>query len=94
MRTRLWPSAGQVQAMYQSGIADEDSASAMEISAEQNWQAAEKFARKKSIGPFASDIADRDKQQKQLAAFMRAGHSYDVASKFVFAKPGEIIDPA
>jgi len=80
------------QAMYQSGIGDEDSREALDLGEQQKWQSAERFARKKSIGPFADEQADNDKSQKQLAAFMRAGHSFELASKFVFARPGETIE--
>ncbi len=80
------------QALYRAGIREGDDSEALDISDQQKWDAARSFARKKSIGPFAAEQQDREKCQKQLQAFMRAGHGYDIASRFVFAKPGEEVD--
>ena len=43
------------------------------------------MARKRRFGPFGSDPLARDKREKQLAAFMRAGHSLDNARQMVDA---------
>jgi len=80
------------QALYQAGIEEGDDRAALEHSDENKWEAAQIFARKKSIGPFGRQQQDRDKCRKQLQAFLRAGHSFDIASRFVFAKPGEDIE--
>ena len=69
-------------------ISENDGQSASEHMAESAFVAAENFARRKRIGPFASDIAPPDKQQKQLRAFLRAGHGFDLARRFVHAPPG------
>jgi len=79
------------QALYQAGIEEGDDKSALALSEERKWEAATNHARKKRIGPFASEQNDADKCQKQLQAFLRAGHDFDIASRFVFAKPGEDI---
>ena len=79
-------------ALYQAGIEEGDDRQALDLSDEKQWDAARTFARKKSIGPFAQEQADQDKCRKQLQAFLRAGHSFDIASRFVFAKPDEEID--
>lgn len=78
-------------ALYQAGISEEDGREAFRISEANSWAAAEKFARKRRIGPFAETQQEADKCRKQLQAFLRAGHDFDVASRFVFAKPGEEI---
>ncbi len=80
------------QALYQAGIAEGDDREALDLSDEKKWDAARTYARKKSIGPFAQEPADQDKCRKQLQAFLRAGHDFDMARRFVFAKPGEQID--
>ncbi|GAA0484594.1 hypothetical protein GCM10009096_29020 [Parasphingorhabdus litoris] len=80
------------QALYQAGIAEGDDRQAMELSDTKKWEAARTYARKKSIGPFAQQPCDQDKCRKQLQAFLRAGHDFDIASRFVFAKPGEEIE--
>ncbi|OYW87433.1 MAG: RecX family transcriptional regulator [Sphingobium sp. 32-64-5] len=53
------------------------------------WAAAEIFARRKRIGPYAREAADRPLRDRQLAAFLRAGHSMDMARRWVDAAPGE-----
>ncbi|MGB7406355.1 MAG: RecX family transcriptional regulator [Pacificimonas sp.] len=35
------------------------------------------FAKRKRLGPFATDAPDRDKERKQFAACLRAGHDMD-----------------
>lgn len=76
-------------ALYQAGISEEDGREAYRISEANRWAAAEKFARKRRIGPYAETQQETDKCRRQLQAFLRAGHDFDVASRFVFAKPGE-----
>ncbi len=80
------------QALYQAGIAEGDDREALDLSDAKKWDAARTYARKKSIGPFAQQQADTDKCRKQLQAFLRAGHEFDMARRFVFAKPGEEIE--
>ena len=80
------------QALYQAGIEEGDDHQALDLSDDRRWDAARTYARKKSIGPFAVEPADPDKCRKQLQAFLRAGHGFDIASRFVFAKPGEEVE--
>lgn len=72
-----------------SGIGESDAVPAKEHMAESKFTAAENFARRKRLGPFASELATPEKRQKQLQAFLRAGHGWDLARRFVDAKPGE-----
>jgi len=53
------------------------------------WEAAERLARRKRIGPFAAEQADRPAREKHLAAFLRAGHDLETARTWVDAVPGE-----
>ncbi len=78
-------------ALYQAGISEADGREAFQISESNRWVAADKFARKRRIGPYAETRQETDKCRKQLQAFLRAGHEFDVASRYVFAKPGEEI---
>lgn len=80
------------QALYQAGIEEGDDRQALDLSEAKKWDAALTYARKKSIGPFAQQQADQDKCRKQLQAFLRAGHDFDIASRFVFAKPGDDVE--
>lgn len=78
-------------ALYQAGISEADGREAFRISESNSWVAADKFARKRRIGPYAEAPQEPDKCRKQLQAFLRAGHDFDLASRFVFARPGEEI---
>lgn len=53
------------------------------------WHAAERLARRKRIGPYAAAPADRPLREKQIAAFLRAGHDLATARLWVEARPGE-----
>lgn len=53
------------------------------------WAAAERFARRKRIGPYAATAPDPQQRDKAIAAFLRAGHDYDLARRWVDARPGE-----
>lgn len=70
-------------------ISESDARDATGHMTESAFVAAENFARRKRIGPFASEIAPPEKQQKQLQAFLRAGHSFDMSRRFVQAAPGD-----
>jgi regulatory protein len=74
-----------------SGIGEADALPAREHMSDSSFAAAENFARRKRIGPFATISTPPDKRHKQLQAFLRAGHSFDVARRFVYAEPGEIV---
>jgi regulatory protein len=75
-------------ALRAAGIDPEDSEAALDGAAESAWAAAEIFARRRRIGPFASVPGDRDQRQKALAAMLRAGHPNHVARAFAYADPG------
>ena len=75
-----------------SGIGDADAIPAKEHMAESTFAAAENFARRKRLGPFAGEPALPEKRQKQLHAFLRAGHGLSVAKRFVNAQPGDIVE--
>jgi len=47
------------------------------------------FARRKRIGPYARELADRPLQQKQMAAMIRAGHAPALARAIVNMAPGD-----
>lgn len=78
-------------ALRASGIGDADAVPAKEHMADSHFAAAENFARRKRLGPFASESATPEKRHKQLQGFLRAGHGFDIAKRFVYAEPGQII---
>jgi regulatory protein len=75
-----------------SGIVESDAIPAKQHMAESTFAAAENFARRKRLGPFASEAATPEKRQKQLHAFLRAGHGFEIAKRFVNAEPGVVIE--
>lgn len=74
------------------GISETDAVDAREESESSRWQSAERFARRKRIGPFSAEPAPAELQQKQLQAFLRAGHGFEIAKIFVRALPGEVVE--
>ncbi|RJY09838.1 regulatory protein RecX [Aurantiacibacter aquimixticola] len=52
-------------------------------------RAALHMARKRRFGPFAVQPADREKREKQIAALLRAGHSFDHARAVLEAESEE-----
>ena len=81
------------QDLHAAGIDDSYAAGAQAHMDDGMFEAAENFARRKRIGPFAAQLASPEKQKKQLAAFLRAGHSFDLSKRFVRAEPGTIVEP-
>jgi regulatory protein len=75
-----------------SGITDGDANDAKEHMAESAFASAQNLARRKRIGPYASELVPPEKRQKQLQAFMRAGHGFDLARRFVHAEPGAMLE--
>ncbi|GAA0728105.1 regulatory protein RecX [Sphingomonas japonica] len=57
--------------------------------AQREEESAMTFARRKRIGPFAMTAPDRAQAQKQIAAMLRAGHSFDTARRIVAMVPGQ-----
>src|SRR3546814_19943089 len=80
-----------VEERIAAGIEESGREEAHRQAERKKWQAAETFARKRRSGPYASQAADRDMQQKQIAAFLRAGHEFELARRFVGAGPGETV---
>jgi regulatory protein len=78
------------QALYAAGIEEADGAGARALAERNGWDAALAFAQKRRIGPFAAKAPDPDRKRKALAAMVRAGHSYELARKFVDAEPGNV----
>ncbi len=74
------------------GISEFDAVDAHELAENEKWQAADRFAKRKRIGPYANEPAPPELKQKQLQAFLRAGHGFDIAKAFVRAAPGETLD--
>jgi regulatory protein len=77
-----------MDALRVAGIDEEAGAAAHEHAESEALSAALKFARRRRIGPFA-EKAERDPKQRQkaLAAMVRAGHDYTLASAILAVEP-------
>ena len=77
------------EALRAAGIAEGDREQADAQTASQAWNAADRFARRKRVGPYAAGPLDPKQRDKAIAAFLRAGHDYAMARRWVDAAPGE-----
>jgi regulatory protein len=71
------------------GVVEADRADAEEQARDAQWAAAAALARRKRIGPYALAPADAPLREKQIATFLRAGHDFATARRWVEAAPGE-----
>jgi regulatory protein len=81
------------QALRHAGISDDDGQEAHALALAQAAEAALRFARRRSIGPFAKDDADRPQQERWLAAMIRAGHDLALARRIILWPRGIEPDP-
>ena len=76
-------------ALHSAGIAREVVTDVMPDDAA-SLAAAEAYARRKRIGAFGSAPADQKLCNRQLAAMLRAGHSFELAKRFVTAVSSDL----
>jgi regulatory protein len=76
--------------LYVDGIAEADSSEAIEAAEGAATSAAIDFARRRRFGPFAAGaIEDPKLRERQIAAFLRAGHSMAIARRILAVPPGD-----
>lgn len=80
------------QALRHAGIESEDAEAVAPVIEADAGSSAVAFARRRRIGPFSREAADRPLQEKQIAAMIRAGHAFDLARHIVRMAPGESVD--
>ncbi|MBO9624576.1 MAG: RecX family transcriptional regulator [Sphingomonas sp.] len=80
------------EALRHAGVDGEDAAALAPDVEARAGASALAFARRKRIGPYARDPADRPLREKQLAAMLRAGHPIGLARAIVHMAPGEDVD--
>jgi regulatory protein len=91
--TRRGLGAGRVtMALRQARVGAEDVAAVAPTVAQDGIDSALAFARRRRIGPFAAAPADRAQREKQVAAMIRAGHSFALARRIAWADPDTAID--
>jgi regulatory protein len=101
MRRGLGPARVRAQ-LHFDGISADDSSAALEElrgpapDEAEDWgrqadpvtQAAIRFAQRRRLGPFAAQAAaDRTTREKQVAAFLRAGHAMNLARRILALPP-------
>lgn len=74
-------------ALRTAGIAAETVSRHADLDIESAEQSALSFARRKRLGPFGNTPIDHKAQSRALAAFIRAGHSYEIARKILGIPP-------
>ena len=77
------------ESLRAAGIEPTDGAEAGMLAVSESWAAAERFARRKRLGPYAIAVPEPKLREKWIASFLRAGHDYDTARRWVDALPGE-----
>ena len=76
------------QSLRAAGIGDEDAEPAHEHARAEAVEAALQFARRRRIGPYGDGSTDRQQLERQLAAMIRAGHSFSLAKAILSLEPG------
>lgn len=77
-------------ALRAAGVDAAAAAPSLATAAEQAWERALAFARRRRIGPFATIDAAPDARRRALGAMLRAGHPLAIARRIVAAAPGEV----
>jgi regulatory protein len=80
------------QSLRTAGIEDEDAGPARDHAKADRVEAALRFAERRRLGPFASEVADRKGRERALATMIRAGHGFGLARAIVDLRPGAEIN--
>lgn len=76
-------------ALHHAGVGADDADAVAQTLDEGATAAAQAFARRKRIGPFAMEAAPRERQEKQVAAMVRAGHAPRLARRIAAMPPSD-----
>ena len=77
------------QALVVAGIDEEEGAEARNFAEEEAVDAALRFARRRSLGPYAARKPEPKERERALAAMIRAGHGFAIARAILDLGPGE-----
>ncbi len=80
------------QSLRAAGVDETDSAQARDQAQADAVGSALHFARRRRLGPFASEAPDRKSRERALAAMIRAGHEFGLARAIVDLAPGTEVD--
>jgi regulatory protein len=81
------------QALTLAGIGEDDGADARLLAQSEAVESALRFARRRSIGPFANTRPDPRERERALSAMVRACHRFGLARAIVDLEPGAETDP-
>jgi regulatory protein len=74
-------------------VGEDDGAEALDHADNEAASAALRFAERRRIGPFAlAPPSDPKQRDKQLAAMVRAGHSFSISQAILRLSPGAEFD--
>lgn len=74
-------------ALRQAGVGEQDGAPAKAMATSGATAAAIRYAQRRRLGPFASDVPDSKRRARALSAMIRAGHSFDIARRLIDLPP-------
>lgn len=80
------------QALNLAGIAEAEAGDARELAQTEAVESALRFARRRSLGPFAAERPDPRRRELAMAAMIRAGHGFGLARAITDLNPGEAVD--
>ena len=81
------------QALALAGIDEDDGADARSLARSEAVDAALRFARRRSIGPYANALPDQRDRERALSAMVRAGHGFGLSRAIIDLEPGTEADP-
>jgi regulatory protein len=79
-------------ALSLAGIAEEEASDARDLAEAEAVESALRFARRRSLGPFAAERPDPRRREREMAAMIRAGHGFGLVRAIIDLNPGEIPD--
>jgi regulatory protein len=80
------------QSLRTAGVEEQDAAPAREHAKTDRVEAALHFAERRGLGPFASEMPDRNRRERALATMIRAGHGFGLARAIIDLRPGADIN--
>jgi regulatory protein len=80
------------QSLRAAGVIEDDAGPAREYANEDKVEAALRFAERRRLGPFSSEVADRPGKERAIATMIRAGHDFGLSRKILDIPPGEPVD--
>lgn len=88
MKRRGYGAARVRAALVADGVDEAERSDAVQEVRQDSWIAADIFAKRKRIGPYGVGLTDPRMRERQIAAFLRAGHDLATARRWVDAEPG------